>query len=441
MHPHRSKLRKFGWLYGTRVWYKFQREIIRRGLDIGMERQGSIVGKTAIILAPDDKGLRGVFGIPAVRRLSLLTFQLGLTEIHIVGQVQALQPILSDLVPPERFHPVEDPASLGRVIERLALPERQRVLVLKANHVMDRSSLIRLIEAGDSLDLHYMEATGKKGTERLYLTTPPHLISILAQLWSPSSHLPYLAKAQPVEGVDGFPAVLEGGEEQAKLVEGKLMQALASQTKGTDGFLARHVNRRISRFISKRLVLTRVTPNQITLAGATIGMTGAFLLSWTGYWPKLVGSLLFLFCIIVDGVDGEIARLKLKATSFGHYLDVVTDNLVHIAIFLGIALGLYRDSGDPGYLHILWILIGGFGLCGLAVYQCILRRNPEELRRSVKTIRIMAMLSNRDFAYIVVVLALVQRLHWFLIGAAVGTYLFAATLWLTSFYEKRAIAQ
>ncbi len=51
------------------------------------------------------------------------------------------------------------------------------------------------------------------------------------------------------------------------------------------------------------------------------------------------------------------------------------------------------------------------------------------------------MLSNRDFAYIVVVLALVQRLHWFLIGAAVGTYLFAATLWLTSFYEKRAIAQ
>jgi hypothetical protein len=75
------------------------------------------------------------------------------------------------------------------------------------------------------------------------------------------------------------------------------------------------------------------------------------------------------------------------------------------------------------------------------VYQCILRRSPEELRRSVKTIRIMAMLSNRDFAYIVVLLALVQRLQWFLIGAAVGTYLFAATLWMTSFYEKRAIAQ
>jgi phosphatidylglycerophosphate synthase len=432
---------KFGWLYGTGMWYKFRREILGKGLAIGMERQGETIGKIAIILAPDDKGLRAVFGIPAVRRLSLLTFQLGLTEIHVVGQVQALQPVLSDLVPPKRFHPVEEPAFLSRVIGELALPEQLRILVLKANHVTDRRSLIRLLEVGDSPDLHFMEASGKRGTERLYWTTPPHLVSILAQLWSPSSHLSDLDNARPVQGLDGFPAVLEGGEEQAKIVEGKLMEAQASQTKGEDGFLARHVNRRISRFISKRLVLTRVTPNQITLAGASMGLIGAFLLSWVGYWPKLIGSLLFLFCIIVDGVDGEIARLKLKATSFGHYLDVVTDNLVHIAIFLGIALGLYRDSGDSGYLRILWILIGGFGLCGLAVYQCILRRSPEELRRSVKTIRIMAMVSNRDFAYIVVVLALVQRLQWFLIGAAAGTYLFAATLWLTSFYEKRTIAK
>jgi hypothetical protein len=52
----------------------------------------------------------------------------------------------------------------------------------------------------------------------------------------------------------------------------------------------------------------------------------------------------------------------------------------------------------------------------------------------------MALMSNRDFAYILVVLALVGRLHWFLIGAAFGTILFAATLWLITFHKKRAIA-
>jgi phosphatidylglycerophosphate synthase len=295
------------------------------------------------------------------------------------------------------------------------------------------------MEAGDNSDLYFMEGKGKNSTERLYLVTPPCLVSILSQLWPPSSnsHLP--DKAQPVQATDGLPYVLDGGEQQARIAEDKLMKALALQTAGTDGFLARHLSRRVSRFISRRLVLTRVTPNQITLAGASMGMIGAFLLSWASYWPKVIGSLLFLFCIIVDGVDGEIARLKLKATPFGHLLDVVTDNIVHIAIFSGIALGLYRDSDDPGYLHILWILIGGFGLCGLAVYQCILRRSPDERKQSVRTLRFMALLSNRDFAYIVVALALVQRLQWFLIGAAVGTYLFAATLWITSFYEKRAL--
>jgi len=407
-----------------------------------MEQRAGPIGKIAIILAPDDKGLRAVFGIPAVRRLTLLTLQLGLREVHIIGRVKALQPVLSDLVPPERFHPVEEPASLGRVATWLALPDQQRVLALKANHVIDRGTLARLIEAGGHSDLYFMEAKGKKGTERLYLATPPYLGSILSHLWSPSSNLHLPDKTQPVQGAaDGLPFVLDGGEEQARIAEDKLMKALALQTAGSDGFLARHLSRRVSRFMSRSLVRTPVAPNQITLGGASIGMIGALFFSWGGYWPQLVGSLLFLFCIIVDGVDGEIARLKLRETPFGHRLDVITDNIVHIAIFVGVALGLYRDSGDSGYLHILWILIGGFGLCGVAVYQCILRRGREAIRQSAKTIKIMALMSNRDFAYIVLALALVQRLQWFLVGAAVGTYLFAATLWITTFYEKRAIVQ
>ena len=82
-------------------------------------------------------------------------------------------------------------------------------------------------------------------------------------------------------------------------------------------------------------------------------MAGALLLSWSGYWPHLIGALLFLLCIIVDGVDGEVARLKLQETRFGHLLDVVTDNFVHLAIFARIALGLYHDSGDPVYIRLL----------------------------------------------------------------------------------------
>jgi len=406
---------------------------------LGMEQRTEHIGEMAIILARDDKGLVTVFGIPAARRLVLLALQLGLKEIHIIGQVKSLRPVLSDLLPLERFHPVDNAASLGQVVERLALPAQQRVLVLKANHVIDRSSLTRLIEAGDHSGLYFME-TKESGTERIYLTSSPDLVSILQHLWFSSSHLSLPDKAQSVRGAEGLPYILNGGEERAKIAEDALIKASASQTKEEDGFLARHVNRRISRFFSRSLAHTTATPNQITMVGVIIGMTGAVLFSRPGYWCHLIGSLLFLFCTIVDGVDGEVARLKLQETIFGHYLDVITDNIVHVAIFAGIALGLYHDSGDPVYFRILWVSVGGFGLCGIAVYQCISRRSREELRRSVYTIKIMAMLSSRDFAYIVVALALAQRLQWFLIGAAIGTYLFAVTLWMISYYEKKVVA-
>ena len=331
---------------------------IKRDRTIGMERQRENIRKIVIILVPDDKGLQRVFGLPAVRRLTLLTHRLGIEEIHALGQVKALEPVLSDLIPPERLHPAEEPSCFDGIVESLGLTDQERVLVLNANHVIDRNSLARLIEAGDRSIVYFMQANGKEGPERIYSTLPLCLALILQHLWSPSSNFSLPDKAQPVQGMDGLPYVLGGSEEEIKIAEDRLMKALASQTAGEDGFLARHVSRRISRFMSRRLVLTPVTPNQITLGGAGIGMIGALLFSWGGYWSQLIGSLFFLFCIIVDGVDGEIARLKLQESPFGHRLDIIMDNIVHVALFVGIALGLYRNSGDSYYFALVMASVG-----------------------------------------------------------------------------------
>ncbi len=401
-----------------------------------MEARIEHTPKKAVLLAPDGKGRGEVFGIPAVRRLILLHLQLGVREIHLIGQVNTLQPVLADLVPPERFHQTENPEGLDGVVQNLHFAEGERVLAMKSNHVIDRLSLARFMEAGNHDTVFVLEAKGEN-PERLFSVTPADLVPVLRHLWSPARQPLLPGNARPVAGVDGFPYAVEEGK-GAAIAEHKLMEAQASQTRESDGFLARHVNRRVSRFISSGLVSTPVTPNQITLVGAGIGFSGAFLLSFPGYWPKVIGAFLFLLCIIVDGVDGEIARLKLKATPFGHYLDVILDNAVHVAIFLGMAVGLYRDSGSPVYFYRFGLLLGGFGICGLAVYQCILKTGARPLRESGKTLRLMALLSNRDFAYIIVALALAGRISWFLTAAAFGTYVFAALLWTVSFYERRA---
>ncbi|MEA2960930.1 MAG: 1L-myo-inositol 1-phosphate cytidylyltransferase / CDP-L-myo-inositol myo-inositolphosphotransferase, partial [Alphaproteobacteria bacterium] len=76
---------------------------------------------------------------------------------------------------------------------------------------------------------------------------------------------------------------------------------LQSAVKDTDGFMARHVDRKISLAISRRLAPTAVTPTQVTLVSIAVGLCSApFFLSALWYW-QTAGALLFLLHSIVDG--------------------------------------------------------------------------------------------------------------------------------------------
>lgn len=97
-----------------------------------MEKRAETNRNVAIIVAPDGRGLQKIFGIPAARRLILLGQQVGFDEIHVMGDVGALLPVLSDLIPPERFYPIHDPASLRRAVENF-LSDWQKAIILKAN--------------------------------------------------------------------------------------------------------------------------------------------------------------------------------------------------------------------------------------------------------------------------------------------------------------------
>jgi len=395
---------------------------------------------TAIILAFDDHGIEPVFGIPAVRRLVLLLARLGLSDIHLVGQLDPFSPALSDLLPSRFFHSLEREETVERVVEELGTLRGERVMVLKANHVADRHCLAHLLKYSDQSEICRMKVVPSvtENNDGLYLVDCERLRPLIEALRSHNALDPsVLGTIKEIQSPNGLPCAIQDRSVDTGFSERRLVDALAAQTKADDGFIARHFDRRISQSISRRLAHTSITPNQVTLLGMTMGLIGAFLLSRPGYWPKLIGSLLFVLCVIVDGVDGELARLKLKESNFGHYLDVVTDNIVHVAIFAGIAFGLYHDTGNAVYLRCLWILMGGFALCVVAVYQCILRLDADTLSRSPQLVRVLTLVTNRDFAYLVFALAILERLSWFLLGAAFGSYLFAIVLWFVSFRERR----
>ena len=395
---------------------------------------------SVIIVAPDEKGLLPLFGIPAIRRLVLLALQMGFEMIQIIGKVNPLRPVVSDVLPPDAFHQVDDLEGLDQVSDKLALSKTEPVLVMKANHVVDQFSLRRLKENITGSDLYFIGAEGTRDTDHIFVVSPLHLVPVLHALWSSNaSTFCVLDASAHVEGAPGLPHLIDKGEDQIEISERKLAAALAFQTKERDGFLARHLDRRVSHLLSRKLAHTRLTPNQITLFNATLGLIGAFFLSRPDYWPQVIGSLLFLSFAVMDGVDGEVSRLRIQDSQFGYYLDMITDNIVNVAIFVGIAFGLYRHTADGIYLKILLFLVGGFGLCAISVYYNILRRSQEELKQSPKISRFMALLTNSDFAYVVVACAFFGRLNWFFIATTIGTYLFAGTLWAMNLHEKRRL--
>ena len=108
-----------------------------------------------------------------------------------------------------------------------------------------------------------------------------------------------------------------------------------------DGLVSRHLNRRASRPIAKALSHTPVTPNQVSVLSLVIA-AGAFA-SFVAGLP-IVGGVLAQVCSIVDGVDGDLARLTGASSRFGGFLDAVIDRYADALILLG--LTIWAAGGD-----------------------------------------------------------------------------------------------
>jgi phosphatidylglycerophosphate synthase len=114
---------------------------------------------------------------------------------------------------------------------------------------------------------------------------------------------------------------------------------LASLGKPTDGALA---GRRWSVMLSRRLAPYPVSPNLITLATLAAAAGAAALTALGTYWSVLAGTLAYALTSILDGVDGEIARMKFLTSSAGEWLDTVCDDLANLFYLTGLTVGLSR---------------------------------------------------------------------------------------------------
>lgn len=121
--------------------------------------------------------------------------------------------------------------------------------------------------------------------------------------------------------------------------------------KSKDGFVSRYFNRPLSMRISSRLVKSRITPNQASLLSFGAGIVSS-LFFFLGH--SIIGALLIQISSILDGCDGEIARLKHMQSSLGDFVDAVLDRYVDGFIFLGIFYYSLTEIGNMKIFGIHW---------------------------------------------------------------------------------------
>ena len=136
----------------------------------------------------------------------------------------------------------------------------------------------------------------------------------------------------------------------------KAEQALLKRLrdKPNDGPVARYLNRPLSVRISRYLVQRDVTPNQISLFSFLCSLLAAGLFALGGYFALFLGGVLAQFASIIDGCDGEVARLKYQSSDFGGWFDAVLDRYADAFLLFGLTWHLLAVEVNG------WILFVGF---------------------------------------------------------------------------------
>jgi phosphatidylglycerophosphate synthase len=144
------------------------------------------------------------------------------------------------------------------------------------------------------------------------------------------------------------------------------------------GFVARHLNKPMSVWFTRNvLVHTGVTPNQITLFAAVLGVFGCALIATGHYGWVAAGLALEQLQSVLDGCDGELARVRFQQSKLGAWLDTFVDDVLNVLLTVSAGVGLWQAGAGN------WALaVGVAGGAMLVLSNLIIMRDMRRQKAS-----------------------------------------------------------
>lgn len=301
-----------------------------------------------------------------------------------------------------------------------------------------------ILEAVNDTTVTARRIIGRDRTAPLSII-PQVELDVLLDGWQTDERLPDLA-AVPAHEVSAGGAFLE--RLPSPDVRADLERAFLLRLENpNDGLMDTLLNRKLSRPLTRVFLRTPLTPNQVTGLSFLVGLLGAGCFLLGSYGWTLVGALLLQASTVLDCVDGEIARVKMLESPFGEWLDITLDTVVHVAIFIGVGVAVWKQIGLAAAP-----LLGGLLAAGALIsFPLVTLAEKTETRgrtrggwEDVWIAKLVGGLASRDYSLLILLSVLAGKLDWFLWTAAIGAQVFwialLALLWKAGRLRRSAVS-
>ncbi len=282
----------------------------------------------AVVLADSPHARARVMGLTLVERGTRVAAKSGARRVYVVDSPEAARglPAWDEGRGDAALVVVRagDQVVHKPLIEPLLAGERDRRIAVSANDVYAGALYVR----GDASDVIGAIAEGRE---------------------------PDLANAERIPHGDIAVHPATTAAERA----GATQMLLRLNIKKEDNPVTKHCYRPLSRPLTRLLVWTPFTPNQISIAVGVLGLFGCWLTAQPGQTNLIWGAAIIFFAGVLDGCDGEIARLKLIYSSAGAWIDTIVDEITTTAYFVAIAYHVFAMHPDAWYtpwvVHSIWV--------------------------------------------------------------------------------------
>ncbi len=155
--------------------------------------------------------------------------------------------------------------------------------------------------------------------------------------------------------------------------------------KDVDGVISRNHNRHISLFISRRIARFRISPNYISIFTFILGVLSGVFASFGDFTSVFIAGCMFQSASVIDGVDGELARVKLEFSVLGEWLDTISDDSSDVFFYAGLGIGALNAGFEVGpitssiFMTFAAVAVFGKLLSMFLYYRVLIRKKRGDL--------------------------------------------------------------